>query len=211
MTLWQATAALAANGGLLSDLLPRDGAPVQWRHYPERDAVNGPLGARWFYHCHDPARQRGELSEDAGGEPAEHGHFHLFVARRALPRRVTPLRTRRPGDRSRPSIVHIAALAIDHDGLPLRWFATNRWVTGETLYPAVALASLLPHIDFGGDDGPAALNQWLTAMLRASAGSVAGLLAQRDAVIAESGIDGEDRTVEILASAPVDWTALAEA
>lgn len=209
MTFWQVTAALAANGGLLAGLLPRDAAPEQWRHYPERDAVNGPLGARWFYHCHDLTQERGGPTVESA--PVEHGHFHLFVARRALPRRIAPLRARPFGDRSRPSTVHIAALAIDHDGLPLRWFATNRWVTGETLYPAAALTALLPRINFCGDEGPPSLNMWLTAMLRASVGSVAGLLARRDAVIAERGIDGEDRSVEILATEPVDWTALAEA
>ncbi|NJL17029.1 MAG: hypothetical protein HC938_07375 [Nitrospira sp.] len=79
--------------------------------------------------------------------------------------------------------MHIAALAIDHDGLPSHWFATNRWVTGETLYPADALMALLPRIDFDGADGPAAINRWLTAMLRASAGSLADLLARRDAAL----------------------------
>jgi hypothetical protein len=200
--LWNATAALHASGrSLMERVLPSDGSPPEiWLHYPTEDAVGGPMGARWFYHCHD-----------GGSRPAdEHGHFHLFVARRALPRRTRPLIAPAGGRRPRPSTVHIAALIVDRDGLPRRWLATNRWVTDEWLYPAAAIAPLLPHIAFAGADGDALVNAWLGAMVRASAPILADLLVDRDRQLICRDPVGEDRTVEIVAQRSVDLDALVD-
>ena len=170
--LWDATTALHSSGrSLMERVLPDDGsAPEQWQHYPTEDAVTEPLGARWFYHCHDS-----ELRP-----PDEHGHFHLFVARRAMPRRIQPLIVPPDRRRPRPSTVHIAALVFDHNGLPARWVATNRWVTDEWLYPAEAITQLIPHIGFSGPEGDLLVGSWLTAMLHASLPTLAEMLGERD-------------------------------
>lgn len=200
--LWDATVALYASGrSLMERVLPSGGVtPEQWQHYPQEDAVGGPMGARWFYHSHA-----------GGSRPAdEHGHFHLFVARSAMPRRARPLITPADGRRPRPSTVHIAALVVDHHGLPQRWLATNRWVTNEWLYPATDIAPRLPQIAFAGADGDPLVNTWLTAMVRASVPVLANLLGERDRQLVRRDPGGEDRAVEIVAQRPVDFAALVD-
>ena len=38
--------------------------------------------------------------------------------------------------------MHLAALSLDVNGQPVRWFTTNRWVTGEHWRPAVLIERL---------------------------------------------------------------------
>lgn len=197
--LHDATLAIAATGGgLMRMVLPDDRPAERWLHYPADDAVDPVGGARWFYHSHDAE----------GPDSAEHGHFHLFLPRRAMPRSVPPLIAPPAARRPRPSIVHIAALSIDHDGLPSRWSATNRWVTSEWLYPAAAIAALLPTVTFGGAAALSPVSRWLAALVHASAPALARLLAERDRILIAQGLDGEDRAIEIVASTPVDLDAL---
>jgi hypothetical protein len=192
--LYDATQAIADDGrGLMRQLLPQGEVPERWRHYPPGDAVDAASGARYYYHSHEP----GDRAAD------EHGHFHLFLARRALPRRTRPLIAPPGGTRPRLSTVHIAALSIGHDGMPLRWLATNRWVTGEYLYAAEAIAPLLERFSLAQADGPPLLDRWLAALVRASAQRLTDLLVERDAMLMATGLDGEDRSIEVVAETPV--------
>lgn len=197
--LLEATLAIAGHGGgLMAMLLPDGAAPQRWCHYPPRDSVDRISGARYYYHSHEP----GDRAAD------EHGHFHIFLARRALPRRTRPLLAPPAGRRPRTSTVHVAGLSIGHDGLPLRWFTTNRWVTGEYLYPAATIAPLLDSFSLATADGPPLLDRWLAALVRASATRLTALLAERDLRLASAGLDGEDRAIEVAASVPVELDAL---
>jgi len=111
---------------LMSRLLPADGTSEAWAHYPEGDVGNGAISSRYFYHSHPPEER----------EADEHGHFHLFVGKQAMSNEAEALITppALPNGQKRAEVVHIAALSIGYDGLPLRWFGTNRWVTDEWLY-----------------------------------------------------------------------------
>ncbi len=183
------TAMFAEGRPLMNRLLPSD-APAQiWQHYPPDDVVNGVAGSRYFYHCHPPA-ERG-----AG----EHGHFHLFLDKSAMDARAVPLIAppASASDEPRADVVHIAALAISTDGLPISWFATNRWVTDEWLYPAEAVSAALGRFDLRGRDGDPLINDWLTAMVGLARADLETLLAERDAVLAARDLTGEDRAVEI--------------
>jgi predicted XRE-type DNA-binding protein len=73
------------------------------RHYPRHDVSDTRSRTRFYYHSHP-------ISTDV----AEHGHFHIFVERDRI-------------------FHHLAALSLDATGHPVRWFSTNRWVTGETI------------------------------------------------------------------------------
>lgn len=125
-----------------------------------------------------------------------------------MPRSVPPLIAPPDARRPSPSIVHIAALSIDHEGLPSRWCATNRWVTSEWLYPAAAIAAQLPTVAFGGVAALSPVSRWLAALVHASAPILAQLMADRDRILIAQDLDGENRAIEIVASAPVGLDTL---
>lgn len=174
------------------------GEAESWAHYPASDVVNGRLSARWFYHCHAP--------EERG--PGEHGHFHLFVGKSALPDVVEALMEPPPSDAKRAAVVHVAALSVDYQGLPTGWFSTNRWVTDEFLYPAEDVIALLPDLDFRGPQGDPLVNDWLTALVALQVDDISKILRERDRHIAEADIDPENRGAEILSSTPLDLETL---
>lgn len=154
------------------------------RHYPARDVVDAAHGTRFYYHAHGGAQRWG-----ADAAP-EHGHFHLFWEGPA------------PGEH-----VHLAALALDARGQPLRWFTTNRWVTAGRWAPAAELIARLPAFRIvrrGGRLAP--LARWLTAMVQLFADELAALLRARDAALephlrrrAAEQV-WEDRTLEVLSA-----------
>jgi hypothetical protein len=194
--LMASTAAMFADGRpLMSRILPSAEPAELWEHYPEGDVVNGPAGSRYFYHCHPPA-ERG-----AG----EHGHFHLFLDRSAIPDGIAPIIAPPPTtpDEPRADVVHIGALAISTDGLPLTWFATNRWVTDEWIFSAEAVIAQLARFDLRGSSGDPLVNDWLTAMVGLSHGDLADLLRERDAVLEARDRTGENRTVEVTGVRPI--------
>ncbi len=186
---------------LMNRLLPTGQSAELWLHYPADDVVNGAAGSRFFYHCHPPAER------SAG----EHGHFHLFLAKSAMPRSVVPMIAPPPPtdpDAPRADVVHIGALAISTEGLPLCWFTTNRWVTDEWIYPASVVAKQLARFDLRGPYGDPLVNDWLTAMVGLCRADLTDLLAQRDAVLEASDLTGEDRSVEITSIKPISLERL---
>ncbi|MGQ9724148.1 MAG: DUF6969 family protein [Tepidimonas sp.] len=151
------------------------------RHYPERDVVDTQHNTRFFYHAHDGQRWGNEA-------PTEHGHFHLFW------------------EDSKAGPVHIVALSLDARGQPLRWFATNRWVTGGAWWPAKKLVARLPRFRItraGGRLAP--LASWLTAMVQLFADELAALLRARDAALQAAcrtqprSTAWQDRSLDVLA------------
>lgn len=202
--LMMSTAAMFADGNpLMSRLLPA-GQPVElWQHYPPDDVVNGAAGSRFFYHSHP-------ITERSAGE---HGHFHLFLAKSAMPSGEAPMIAPPPPanpDAPRADVVHIGALAISTEGLPLCWFTTNRWVTDEWIYPASSVAEQLARFDLRGPHGDPLVNDWLTAMVGLCRADLIDLLAKRDAVLEARDMTGEDRSVEITSIIPITLERLFE-
>lgn len=194
--LMTSTAAMFAEGQpLMNRILPSDAPAELWQHYPPDDVVNGAAGSRYFYHCHPPA----ERSE------GEHGHFHLFLDTAMMPDGIDPIIAPPPAtpDDPRADVVHIGALAISTEGLPLCWFTTNRWVTDEWIFPADAVIESLARFDVRGPDGDPLVNDWLTAMVGLSRSDLADLLRERDIVLAARDMTGEDRSVEITSTMPI--------
>jgi hypothetical protein len=183
---------------LMRRVMPCDEETKLWSHYPENDVVNGHLACRYFYHCHPPEER----------EFGEHGHFHLFVGKSAMTQSQRPSIAAPKSKAKRPDVVHIAALSIDTNGLPARWFTVNRWVTDEWLYPADDLTALLPRFNLQGANGDPLVNGWLTAMVQLSLQVIAALLSQRDAELARRDPSGENRSTEILSTAAIDLEAL---
>lgn len=200
-TLNHATIAMFASGAPLMRRIVPAGAPMRlWDHYPPQDSVCQRSGARFFYHSHP-------------GENAvagEHGHLHLFLPRTAMPEGALPLiapdRAPGPGD-----FVHLAGLSIDHHGLPIALFTSNRWATDEWLYPAAAIIAALPQFSLSHAPGDPLVNRWIGAAVALCAPIIAGLLIERDRVLLARDPAGEDRRLAVVSQAPLDLQALLDA
>jgi hypothetical protein len=104
-------------------------------------------------------------------------------------------------------------------GYPVGLFAANRWVTGETWYPADDVIAMLDrfHIDHAAPSWP--VNRWISAMSILFRPHAEALLRHRDAMIvawqaqhADTDVF-EDRRLEITGYLPIDvsaWTAQLE-
>jgi hypothetical protein len=194
----------------------------EWRHYPETDVYDPESHAQFYYHAHPPGERAA----------TEHGHFHTFLRPRGMPPGTRPLMLPElaiadaPAQPATPvlppapqpnqgadndKLSHLVAIAMDPHGRPIRLFATNRWVTGETWYAAEDAARMLERfrIDLSG---PAPLvNQWITAMFVLFRPEMAALLAARDAKVMSWRRRHrgkihvlEDRRLEVAASAEID-------
>jgi hypothetical protein len=80
-------------------------------------------------------------------------------------------------------VSHLLAIGVDLQGKPVRLFTTNRWVTGETWYPAGDVVRMLDRFRVA-DVGPSeTLNQWLGAMLGLFRPQISELLRLRDQTV----------------------------
>ncbi|TAJ79694.1 MAG: hypothetical protein EPO45_03990 [Sphingobium sp.] len=168
---------------LMLRVLPADDVHF-WAHYPDDDARDAITRSRWYYHVHAPGTR----------DPAEHGHFHLFLHRTQFDPDASPLAIPTEGEDAPAHVAHIAGLSIDHHGIPIAWFATNRWVTDEFLYPAQTLIDHLGRYNVDHTPEDDAVNRFLTAMVALYRDEIAKLLIERDeklaALLAGSGDPG---------------------
>lgn len=151
--------ALHARGRSLPQAIVGARAPGgEERHFPARDLVDRVNGTRAFFHAHRHP-----------GDPAgEWGHFHLFVE-------------------DARGYSHLAALALDERGLPLHWFATSAWVTGETWRAAPELEHALSCFTLAARGRFAPVARWLTAMVALFRPQLARMLARRDRAAVRHG------------------------
>lgn len=196
-----------ARGGLnvVGEVLRAQGPFVEMSHFPEDDVFDPDSHAQYYYHAH-----RG---------PVEHGHFHTFMRAAGMPSGSRPfdwpnaVESWPAGDEA---ISHLIAISMDAWGDAIGLFATNRWVTDETWYPAETVIAMLDgfEIDHAFPSWPT--NRWLGAMLRLYRPWIAGLLRHRDAVInawIEHGPGHdvfEDRALEITGFLSIDPDTLLE-
>jgi hypothetical protein len=187
---------------LMLRVIPEEGATF-WTHYPKRDARDKDCKARWYYHVHATG------SRDEG----EHGHFHLFLHRSQLPDGLEPKVWPPQREEAKAHVSHIIGLSIDTVGIPRAWFAVNRYVTNEFLYPAEVMIDHLP--DYRVDDPKTdpLVNRFVTAMVALYRDEIAELLRERDArhaeLVAEMGDTAFERAsgAEVLAQIPIDLDA----
>lgn len=168
---------LAKTGdNIVGELLRDTGTFYEWDHYPKGDVYDSETHSQYYYHAH-PADER----------PGEHGHFHTFIRPKGMPEgmKPAPLPDYEPPEDPDDALSHIIGISMDPQGLPLRLFTTNRWVTGEIWYAPEDVIDLLDRfeIDLAHPSWP--VNRWLTGMLRLFRPQIADLLHARDAKIAE--------------------------
>jgi hypothetical protein len=134
----------------------------------------------------------------SGRAVREHGHFHTFLRAEGMPVGVAPLLLPEvavadalalpaqapPLKRGiREEVSHLVAIAVEAQGEPIRLFTTNRWVTGETWYPAEDVISMLDRFVVTEVDPSETLNRWLGAVLRLFRPQIAELLRLRDQAV----------------------------
>lgn len=160
-----------------------DAASVQgWSHYPASDVFDPASGAQWYYHCHVPSV-----------DGIEHGHFHCFL---------------RPGGANGP-VHHLVAVGVNAYGALHRLFTVNQWVVGDTWLDAEQTVALLPRFDVQLAKPSYLVNRWLTAVLRLYEAEIAGLIRERDKVLAGHSAPAgvavlDDRNLEVTSSLMVN-------
>jgi hypothetical protein len=214
---------LAARGGTILREVTEDATRIpDWRRFPEGEVYDPATHAQYFYHRH-PGTGRGQPVE-----PAEHGHFHLFLRAEGMPAGIAPLLVPElavanfpvppqsaPLKRgARDEVAHLIGVAIDAGGEPIRLFTTNRWVTGETWYPADEMIRMLGGFELRTEAPSALLNRWLTALVRLFQPEIAVLLRNRDKAVQEwqwrwrrRGHVFEDTRLEVTSSFDIDLKA----
>ena len=163
------------------------------RHYPARDVSDAAAQTRFYYHAH-PSRRYPE---------AEHGHFHLFYY---PPQSDAAVAGGTP-------FFHLAGLSLDAKGQPLRWFTTNRWVTGEHWHAAHAMLPTLAGFEVRTHGRLAPVALWLGAMVRLFEPQIATLIRRRDQLmtrhIAQQGREAafENRQLDVVSECRIDLSA----
>ena len=194
---------------VVGELLRGHDGFFEMSHYPDNDVYDRDSHAQYYYHAH---------REGA----AEHGHFHTFLRAPGIPAHLQPLAAlsgAEPYPAGEQAIAHLIAVSMDAWGQPIGLFACNRWVTGESWYPAEAVQQMLPRfrIDHAYPSWPT--NLWLSALLQLFRPHISVLIAHRDRVVAAwQALHPkqevlEDRTLEITGYLPIavdDWVAALE-
>lgn len=184
--------ATAASGSLLQSWI-RGREVVEFEHYPPDDVVALRNGSQFYYHAHRDGER-------------EHGHLHLFWHATASGRR----RHLRPGQArwTRPAPTHLVAISLDARGLPVGLFTVNRWVTDGHWFDAAATMVCAHRFAMGEVEEHEHSCRWLTGFVHLYRPLIQDLLVQRDRRLARRSNLAhalEDRRLEVLSLAPIDW------
>jgi hypothetical protein len=128
---------------------------IEWRHYPKNDMSDADTGYEFYYHAHSAD----EMSD------GEHGHFHLF---------------KRKGN----DFFHLIGIALNQQGLPVRIFTTNQWVTGELMVDSRVAASALKIFAVAAKGRIAPVSKWLKSFIQLFYMDMEALIIERDLRIA---------------------------
>ncbi len=178
---------------VVGELLRGEDSFYEWDHYPSGDVYDQETGAQYYYHAH-AADERFDR---------EHGHFHTFV-RPKLPS------SRQGGGPGNDLLCHLAAISMNAEGQPFRLFTVNRWVTGESWYPAAEAIRELGNFSVQLARPSWPTNRWVGACLALFRPQVVALIQARDRVLDTwrhryPGRDVlEDRQLEITSVMEVD-------
>ncbi len=192
------------NHNIVGEVLRDQGKFYEWNHYPEGDLYDHVTHAQFYYHAH-PQELRG----------GEHGHFHTFLRPLGMPSGVRPALV--PDlvlpDGENEALSHLIAISMDSNGVPIRLFTTNRWVTGEVWYAADDVRAMLDRFEIDLAHPSWLVNRWIGAMVRLFRPQIGALIDARDgAVEAWAGAYPdrdvyEDRELEITAVMDIDIDA----
>ena len=164
---------LAKTGdNIVGELLKTEDTFYEWEHYPKGDIFDPESHSQFYYHAH---------------RLGEHGHFHTFLRPKGMPAQCAPapLPDYEPPEDEDDALSPLVGISMDQHGLPIRLFATNRWLTGEIWYPADDVCAMLDNFDIDLAHPSWPVNRWIGAMLRLFRPQIIDLLHERDATMAE--------------------------
>ena len=197
--IWRVLALTDDN--VVGQILRHQGTFYQWDHYPKGDVYDRQTHAQYFYHAHS-----------VGGHDPEHGHFHTFMRAKGMARGVKPIN--RPDRSTWPSgtdaLSHIIGISMDAQGMPIRLFTTNRWVTGEAWYKARDIVKMIGFYSIEHAQPSWPTNRWVSGMVRLFWPQIIMLIQARDMCIdvwekQNPGQDVfEDRSLEVTSQADVN-------
>jgi len=169
------------------------------RYPPPEGVQDAATGSAWYYHAHERPWD-------------EHGHFHCFRYAELVRPGATPIALPDEPELEKNGVVHLAALCVDANGLPMRLFTINQWASGEWMYPAREVAPLVEGFRLGGETALPLVSRWLSAMLGVCQPQIAWLLHERDRVLADRrALDpagfAKDRSIEITSALTFDLDA----
>ena len=188
---------------------------VEWQHYPPGDAYDAGSFAQYYYHSHD-------------GSAQEHGHFHTFLRAGTFDASMRPLDHGGTNsvvwDTGDDALCHLVGVTMDHHGVPIDLFTTNRWVTADCIYSAQDIIGILDRFDFKNEKFNSQTNQWLTAILHLFRPQIEALLLERDQVLKQHKIKAdkigldvfENRDLNIISQCQIslidqmDWLGMLE-
>lgn len=129
---------------------------VELAHYPRHDVVDLQNGSRFYYHAHGSHRKPKD----------EHGHFHVFCHGRVA-----------------ADYFHLVGISLNSQGLPIRLFTTNRWVTDERWRSAIEVEAALAAFEIRARGRLAPVARWITALIQLYRPQIRQLIHRRDAVM----------------------------
>jgi hypothetical protein len=129
---------------------------VEWQHYPNNDLVDQQSGYEFYYHAHSV--------EDM--PKGEHGHFHVIK-------------------RDANGFHHIVGIALNQQGLPVRLFTTNQWVTGEGMVNSGMVIHSLHDFQMVVKGRMAPVGKWVGALIRLFSEEIEMLVLERDQKISQ--------------------------
>ena len=155
----------------------------EYRHYPRKDVVDSVSGYQFYYHGH----------KDVDAQQGHHGHFHLFKTLK------------------NQEFVHLGAIAMSQQGLPVCLFTTNRWVTGEVWKDAATVLRHLRKFDVMVSGRLQPVARWLKSVTQLLDPEFERILHQRDQRMtrmlntATAKNIWEDQSLHVISSIKVDW------
>ncbi|MDE2430980.1 MAG: hypothetical protein KGM99_19850, partial [Burkholderiales bacterium] len=111
---------------------------------------------------------------------------------------------------ARTAPTHLFAISLDARGLPVGLFTVNQWVTDGHWFDAATTSNCIGRFTLGELKGYEHTCRWLTGFVKLYHPLVDELLAKRDKRL-EKRTDLkqalQDRRLELLSFAPIDWIA----
>lgn len=171
----------------LSAVVGRSRTMREFVHYPRDDVIDHGSGAQFFAHAHDRKRNG-------------YAHFHSFVRLSGRQFKV-----------GRHNVTtHIAAVAVNKQGWPVKIIVLNQWVIDDLWQPARRTLALLERMRFDARSPAGDAGRWLESLLHVYWPELKRLLEVRDQRLRralEKHPDRnvlQDRRMEILGSVNIN-------
>ena len=148
---------------VLSSLMPKTRVFSLWDHYPAGEVSDLSTACQYYYHSHRTT-------------PQEHGHFHLFGLLNADGSTRAP--NSRWAENEAPS--HLIAISMSPQGMPVKVFCPNQWVTNGYWLTADQILVHLENFIVNAQPRWAVVGRWLAGFVQLFWPQIESALRARD-------------------------------